>query len=47
MFDIKLFQINSNKVTELEGKSVTIEKTLQTLIEKHLETFLGVIKKGK
>ena len=42
MSDIKLFQINSNKVTELEGKSVTIEKTLQTLIEKHLATFLGV-----
>lgn len=29
MSDIKLFQINSNNVTELEGKSVTIEKTLQ------------------
>lgn len=42
MSDIKLFQINSNKVTELEGKSVTIEKTLQALIEKHLATFLGV-----
>jgi type I restriction enzyme R subunit len=36
MSDIKPFQINSNKVTESEGKSVTIEKTLQTLIEKHL-----------
>lgn len=42
MSDIKLFQISSNKVTELEGKSVTIEKTLQALIEKHLATFLGV-----
>lgn len=42
MSDIKLFQISTNKVTELEGKSVTIEKSLQTLIEKHLETFLGV-----
>lgn len=36
MSDIKLFQINTSKVTGLEGKSVTIEKTLQTLIEKHL-----------
>jgi len=42
MSDIKLFQINTSKVTELEGKSVTIEKTLQALIEKHLATFLGV-----
>ncbi len=42
MSDIKLFNITKNKVTELEGKSVTIEKALQLLIEKHLETFLGV-----
>ncbi len=42
MSDIKLFQISNNKVTELKGKSVTIEKSLQLLIEKHLETFLGV-----
>ena len=42
MSDIKLFQIVNNKVIELEGKSVTIEKTLQSLIEKHLVTFLGV-----
>ena len=42
MSDIKLFQINNNKVTELEGKSVTIEKSLQNLIETHLETFLGI-----
>lgn len=28
MSDIKLFPISNNKVTELEGKSVTIEKTL-------------------
>lgn len=42
MSDIKLFQIKNNLVTELEGKSVTIEKSLQALIEKHLEAFLGV-----
>ena len=42
MSDIKLFHLKNNKVTELEGKSVTIEKSLQTLIEAHLETFLGI-----
>ena len=42
MSDIKLFQINNSKVTELEGKSVTIEKSLQSLIEAHLEIFLGI-----
>ncbi len=42
MSDIKLFQISTNKVIELEGKSVTVEKTLQSLIEKHLGSFLGV-----
>src|SRR5215212_4797039 len=29
-------------VTELVGYSVAVEKSLQTLIEKHLEAFLGV-----
>lgn len=42
MSDIKLFKIATSNVIELEGKSITIEKTLQSLIEKHLETFLGV-----
>ena len=42
MSDIKLFQIANKKVKELEGKSVTIEKSLQILIEEHLETFLGI-----
>ena len=42
MSDIKLFQLANNKVTELEGKSVTIEKSLQSLFEKHLVSFLGV-----
>ena len=43
MSDIKLFHLAKSKVSELEGKSVTIEKSLQTLIENHLESFLGVI----
>ncbi|KQL43901.1 transporter [Brevibacillus choshinensis] len=42
MGDIKLFRINSSQVKELQGHSVAIEKSLQTLIERHLESFLGV-----
>lgn len=42
MGDIKLFHINGNRVTELAGQAVAVEKSLQTLIERHLEAFLGV-----
>jgi hypothetical protein len=42
MSDIKLFHIAKNKITELEGKSVAVEKSLQILIETHLENFLGI-----
>ncbi len=42
MSDIKLFKILNNDVSEVVGKSVELEKSLQNLIEKHLETFLGV-----
>lgn len=42
MSDIKIFHLSGESVTELEGRSAGIEKSLQTLIEKHLETFLGV-----
>ncbi len=42
MSDIKLFQIQNGQVQELEGQSVAVEKSLQTLIEKHLEAFLGI-----
>jgi predicted transport protein len=42
MSDIKLFHIAKNKITELEGKSVAVEKSLQNLIENHLEDFLGI-----
>jgi hypothetical protein len=35
MSDIKLFHIAKNKVTELEGKSVAVEKPIQALIEIH------------
>ena len=42
MGDIKLFRTGSHGATELEGKSVVVEKTLQALMEKHLDEFLGV-----
>ena len=41
MSDIKLFRLGAD-VEELPGSSVSVEKNLQTLLEKHLETFLGV-----
>ncbi len=42
MSDIKLFQIKGNRADAIEGRSVAVERSLQTLIEKHLEAFLGV-----
>ena len=42
MSDIKLFRTGGGSVIELKGESVVIEKTLQTLIEKDLDAFLGV-----
>jgi hypothetical protein len=42
MSDIKLFRISNGAVHELQGPSIAIEKTLQTLIETQLEGFLGV-----
>lgn len=42
MGDIKLFQMSDSGVRELEGHAVAVEKSLQKLIEKQLEPFLGV-----
>ncbi len=42
MSDVKLFKTLDDDVSEISGKSVELEKPLQKLIEKHLETFLGV-----
>ncbi|WP_417489622.1 DUF5655 domain-containing protein [Maricaulis sp.] len=42
MSDLKLFRLNSDVVTEIEGSSAALEKSLQDLIERNLETFLGV-----
>lgn len=41
MSDIKLFRISNGTVVQLTGTSVAVEKSLQHLIEKHLEDFLG------
>jgi len=42
MSDIKLFQISGNVVTTITGQPMAIERSLQTLLERHLESFLGV-----
>lgn len=42
MSDIKLFNMTSDTVEELPGQAVAIEKTLQTMMENHLEALLGV-----
>jgi predicted transport protein len=42
MSDIKLFRTVGTEVIELEGSAVALEKSLQTLIERHMEAFLGV-----
>jgi len=42
MSDIKLFRIAPDGVGELKGQSLALEKSLQTLMEKNLDTLLGV-----
>ena len=42
MSDLKLFKLAANQVTELSVSSMALEKSLQTLIENHLDTFLGI-----
>jgi predicted transport protein len=42
MSDIKIFRLAGKGVNEIEGTSADIEKSLQTLIESHLETFFGI-----
>src|SRR5437763_7810844 len=42
MSDIKLFKVSNGSAQELQGASIAVEKTLQTLIENHLEAFLGI-----
>ena len=42
MSDIRLFRTDGTTVTALNGQSVALEKSLQELIERHLDVFLGV-----
>jgi hypothetical protein len=42
MSDLKLFKLAPDHVTELAVSSMAVEKSLQILMEKHLEIFLGV-----
>jgi len=42
MGDIKLFRIEGSSVKALDGGSVALEKSLQTLFEKNLDALLGV-----
>ena len=42
MGDLKLFRIQKDNVTEIESESVTLEKSLQQLIDRHLPRFFGV-----
>src|SRR5512137_2497679 len=40
MCDIKLFRLSGNGVSELEAQSVAVEKSLQNLVERHLDSKL-------
>lgn len=42
MGDLKLFRLKGTNVEEVPGEGYAIEKSLQTLIEGQMETFLGV-----
>jgi predicted transport protein len=42
MSDIKLFRIGSSEIEELQGQSMQVEKSLQSLFEKNLTALLGV-----
>jgi predicted transport protein len=42
MSDIKLFRISPTGASELPGSAVAVERSIQQLIEKHLDTLLGV-----
>src|SRR4051812_5381047 len=42
MGDLKLFQLDQGKAVELTGTALTLEKSLQILIESNMETLFGV-----
>jgi len=42
MSDLKLFKIRNGEAVELDGQASSLEKSLQTLIEKNLKPLLGI-----
>jgi len=42
MSDLKLFKYTNNQVSIINGRSMAVERSLQSLLEHNLETFLGV-----
>ena len=42
MSDIKLFSIKSKNASEIQGSASALEKSLQDLIERNLDTMLGI-----
>ena len=40
MSDIKVFRIDGDTVSELQGQSMSVEKSLQTLIEYDLDALM-------
>jgi predicted transport protein len=42
MADLKLFRLEKDDVAEIAARSVAVEKTLQSLLERYLEKFLSV-----
>jgi RecB family endonuclease NucS len=42
MADMKLFRLEKDDVAEITARSVAVEKSLQSLIERHLEKFMSV-----
>ncbi len=42
MGDLKLFNVGKKSVVELDGRAAGLERALQVIFEKNLETLLGV-----
>lgn len=42
MTDIKLFAQDAGSATEIPGSATSLEKSLQNVIERNLETMLGI-----
>lgn len=42
MGDIKLVKLSGSSVTEIDGGTVALERSLQTLFERNLEALIGV-----